>query len=167
MSFPIASVVGDHYTSFLPESLRIQFNTYLDLCGSAQGDLPDADLALWRGHKVRVLRTIQQTNDWDLLSEELEPFHSEDGATKVPLNFLKSFSSYLCTPQEYSEQQIYHLRINEKLLEALSQGLLLTCDEYQRALQVKHWEQVCFPFFPHSSRCVIMIVSLIGRSREW
>lgn len=44
--------------------------------------------------------------------------------------------------QKYSGKALLRVRIHERLVEALAMALLLARDEYQRALQSKHWEQV-------------------------
>ena len=113
-------MVGDKYSSFLPESLRYQLNIYVEHCTNS---------ILNENQKALLLTFDMFKAKYDDILKKDHP----EGEVK-PANVLD--------PSLFNVNQLYYFRMNLKVAEAVAHALVLLSAEYHRVLQMKHWDQV-------------------------
>ena len=84
---------GTSVGSFLPDSLRFQFNVFVDLCcGRGQGDrvLLEGDQAAWARSRDRVAAVLRETDGRgaDALSDQLRDLDGVDRSVTLTLTLI-------------------------------------------------------------------------------
>ena len=112
-------MIGDKMVSFLPETLRFQLNVYTEIC-SVQLTSGSADAS--QNKAIEVLET--------------------SGSIGLGMTMPSGMQVHPTTPVAHAlSQAVITERVNEMILHAVSEALVLLAEEYTRALQGRHWDR--------------------------
>lgn len=113
-------VVGDKIISFLPETLRFQLNVYTELCS--------------------VHLTTSAYDDAEMKASAV----LDSGlAIGLGMNMPSGMQIHPTVPVAPSmNQSAITARVNEMILHAVCEALVLLAEEYHRALQGRHWDKI-------------------------
>lgn len=113
-------LLGETIVSFLPETLRFQLNVYTELCSV---NLTTTEYEDAESKATAVLESGQ--------------------AIGVGMSMPSGMQLHAFIPTEPSlNQSAIAGRVNEMILHAVSEALVLLAEEYLRALQGRHWDRV-------------------------
>lgn len=177
--------VGDRLTSNLPETLMRTLNIYLDLCtddvdvevalldegnnigSSTNSSVPKRSLPKGvseSGNERRLGQSMESSGnsfmlktpreDGSVISSSQECFSPDDFQGDIE-EFARKFNE-MRYRRKLGPRARFLLKVNEKIVGALLQSWNLLGNEYRRALQGKHWGQVCsLLYFPIRNNPVI------------
>jgi hypothetical protein len=125
--------VGTKYISPIPETLRYQVNVYLELCYyQQQQPKVRANNAYAGGARYQRFIGVDDPGYVQTQHPQEPETHDSDEEEEES-----------STTRQLAQK--FHGRVNEKILLAVSSTFFILCEEYRRALQSKHWDQLPAP----------------------
>jgi hypothetical protein len=113
------------------------FNIYLDLCV----DDIDIEVVLLE-NDFKKDKDKSTSNDINSISTSAtSPYFDSNFIDLQPDNIINIFNEHRHKLKLISKTKFF-LKLNEKIVIAICKGLFLLVNEFQRALQSKHWIQV-------------------------
>lgn len=171
-------IVGSKIISYLPESLRLQINVYLELC--------EKSVRRPQNHRNRKRRTsISDIMASSRYKTIVKDDNGEDVFTKKLLNDTEEMSMNQTTSRHYDSdeeedeeidkrdvntigmrynRQGLYIQINEKIMSGVMTVFLMLCEEYNRALSTKHWDQESIKQSKEMENNMKFIISVVNDS---